>query len=204
MIGCFISLTLIALAASYAGGSGVVGSTILFTGGFCGISAEIVLLYLYQVNYGFLYSRIALLLSVFMAGTAAGAVIPGRFRKKVSAPVIYWTTYFLLLVVIIGGRLSGLFPEFAGLVLFLFLMILAGILTGVSFAAGSSLLELDRGQPAGGAAYGIDLTGAAMGALISGLVLPLTLGLLAPLVLCLLLSAFIALGLMLRPRGPEI
>jgi hypothetical protein len=93
------------------------------------------------------------------------------------------------------------FPEIAGLILFLLLMTLAGILTGMSFAAGSSLLELKRGQPAGGAAYGLDLTGAALGAIISGLVLPLVLGLVAPLVFCLLLSAFMALGLMLRPKG---
>jgi hypothetical protein len=40
-----------------------------------------------------------------------------------------------------------------------------------------------------------------LGAIISGLVLPLVLGLVAPLVFCLLLSAFMALGLMLRPKG---
>jgi spermidine synthase len=201
MIGCFISLTLMAFASACTGGTGVMGSTLLFMGGFGGISAEVVLLYLYQVNYGYLYSHIALLLSVFMAGTAAGAMIPERFRKGVSSPVMYWTAYFLLLVVMIRGGLSGVFPEIAGLILFLLLMTLAGILTGMSFAAGSSLLELKRGQPAGGAAYGLDLTGAALGAIISGLVLPLVLGLVAPLVFCLLLSAFMALGLMLRPKG---
>lgn len=194
MVGGFIGLILTAFAVAGFGGTLARGSSILLSGGFYGISAEVVLLYLYQIHYGFLYSRIALLLSVFMVGTAAGAVIPGRYRKGVSSPVIYWTAYFLILVVMIRGGLSGVFPEFTGLVLFLFFMILAGFLTGISFAAGSSLLELNRGHPTGGAAYGLDLTGAAVGALISGLVLPLVLGLVAPLVFCLLLSAALAAG----------
>ncbi|TNF47768.1 hypothetical protein EP232_03090 [bacterium] len=201
MILCLISLILTSFIVAFTGGSGMIGSNVLLMGGVGGISAEIVLLYLYQVNYGYLYSRIALLLSVFMVGTAAGAVIPGRFRKGVSSPALYWMVYFMFLVIMTRMGLPEMLPEFTGLALFLILMVLAGILTGISFAAGSSLLEADRSYSAGGAAYGLDLTGAAVGAIISGLVLPLVLGLMAPLVFCLLLSAFMAAGVTLRSRG---
>jgi len=195
MIGGLLFVILVFFGVVRSGTVRAKGSVLLLSGGFAGISAEVVLLYLYQVQYGYLYSRLALLLAAFMAGTAAGAVIPGRFRKGLPSPAFYWTAYFLFLVITVLTGWSGALPESAGLALFLFLVTFAGVLTGLTFAAGSSLMELNRDRPAGGAAYGLDLAGAAVGAIVSGLILPLTLGLMAPLVLCLVLSTAVGLGL---------
>ena len=193
--GGFALLVLLFLGVVRTGSMGAKGTALLLVGGYAGITSQIVLLYLYQVQYGFLYSRIALLLSMFMAGTAAGALIPNRLRKRISSPAFHWMAYFLFLLMAVLTGWSGGLPESVGLALFLLLVTLAGVLTGLTFAAGSSLLETSRGRPAGGAAYGLDLAGAALGAVISGLILPLTFGLLAPLVFCFLLAVALGLGL---------
>ena len=56
LFGCF--------ALSLMGSGGTRGLVLLSLGGFAGIAAETVLMYLYQAGYGFLYSRIALLLAL--------------------------------------------------------------------------------------------------------------------------------------------
>jgi hypothetical protein len=87
------------------------------------------------------------------------------------------------------------FPEWAGLLVYLLLITGAGLLTGVSFKAGSSLLEEAGIRHPGGMAYGVDIFGAALGTVVCGLVLPLAIGLYAPIRYCLLLSVAIAAGM---------
>ena len=184
IFGCF--------ALSLMGSGGTRGLVLLSLGGFAGIAAETVLMYLYQAGYGFLYSRIALLLAAFMAGMALGAMVRVRTSDN---PAWLWTGYFLAVTVVVWVDPGAWLPEWAGLALFLLLMTGAGALTGVSFGVGSSLLESAGWRHLGGAAYGVDLIGAALGTLVCGLILPLAIGLYAPVRYCLLLSVAIAAGL---------
>lgn len=183
------------------GGGRERGAVLVLLGGFAGVSAETSLLYFYQVNYGFLYSRIALFLGLFMAGTAAGAVIP-NFIKDVRIPTgMLWAAYFLMEWGIVLGGVGRVLSEPAGLTIYLALMACAGLLTGVSFTTGSSLMEESGMRTVGGAAYGLDLTGAAVAAVTAGLILPLAVGLLAPVRLALLLSVTVGVGMALYERG---
>jgi spermidine synthase len=181
-----------AFALTLKGSGGNRGLVLLSLGGFAGIAAETVLMYLYQAGYGFLYSRIALLLAAFMAGMALGAMAGVRDAAR---PAWLWTGYFLAVSVVVWADPGAWVPEWAGLALFLLLMTGAGALTGVSFGVGSALLESAGWRHAGGAAYGMDLLGAALGTLVCGLILPLAVGLFAPIRYCLLLSVSIAAGL---------
>jgi spermidine synthase len=174
-------------------GSGATGGVVLLSlGGFAGIAAETVLMYLYQAGYGSLYSRVALLLGAFMAGMALGAMARVRTADN---PAWLWTGYFLAVTVVVWVDPGAWLPEWTGLALFLLLMTGAGALTGVSFRVGNGLLESAGWRHPGGAAYGVDLLGAALGTLICGLILPLAIGLYAPVRYCLLLSVAIAAGL---------
>ena len=177
-------------------GVAVKGTLILFLGGFSGIAAETVLMYLYQSGFGYLYSRIALLLAFFMVGMALGALI--RWGHPFRTAWL-WVGYFLVVTIAVGymmetsrGRSS---PEWFGLIVYLLLITGAGLLTGVSFKAGSSLLEEAGVRHPGGMAYGVDIFGAALGTVVCGLVLPLAIGLFAPIRYCLLLSIAIAAGI---------
>lgn len=182
-------------ALALKGSGGVRGLVLLSLGGFAGIAAETVLMYLYQAGYGFLYSRIALLLAAFMAGMALGAMAN---VNRTASPAWLWTGYFLAVTVLVFADPGAWVPEWAGLALFLLLMTGAGALTGVSFRVGSALLEASGWRHPGGAAYGMDLLGAALGTVICGLVLPLAIGLFAPIRYCLLLSVSIAAGLSIK------
>lgn len=190
-----VILVLGAFVLTLKGSGGARGLVILSLGGFAGLAAETVLMYLYQAGYGFLYSRIALLLAAFMAGMALGAM--ARVRSAAN-PAWLWTGYFLAVTVVVWVDPGSWLPEWTGLALFLILMTGAGALTGVSFSVGSVLLESSGWRHPGGAAYGMDLLGAALGTVICGLILPLAIGLYAPIRYCLLLSVTIAAGLSIR------
>ena len=187
-----VILVLGAFVLTLKGSGGARGLVLLSLGGFAGLAAETVLMYLYQAGYGFLYSRIALLLAAFMAGMALGAM--ARVRSAAS-PAWLWTGYFLTVTVVVWIDPGTWLPEWTGLALFLILMTGAGALTGVSFSVGSDLLESSGWKHPGGAAYGVDLLGAALGTVICGLILPLAIGLYAPVRYCLLLSVSIAAGI---------
>jgi hypothetical protein len=178
------------------GGLAVKGGLILFLGGFSGIAAETVLMYLYQAGFGYLYSRMALLLAFFMVGMALGAVI--RWNHPFRTAWL-WAGYFLGFTFVVAfmakTSMGRSLPEWAGLFLYLLLITGAGLLTGVSFRAGSVLLEEAGVRHPGGMAYGVDIFGAALGTVVCGLVLPLAIGLFAPIRYCLLLSVAIAAGI---------
>jgi spermidine synthase len=190
-----VILILGSFALTLKGSGGARGLVLLSLGGFAGIAAETVLMYLYQAGYGFLYSRIALLLAAFMAGMALGAMARVRATAR---PAWLWVGYFLAVTLVVWIDPGVWMPEWSGLALFLLLMTGAGALTGISFSVGSGLLESSGWRHPGGAAYGVDLLGAALGTVICGLILPLAIGLYAPVRYCLLLSVSIAAGLSIR------
>jgi len=186
----FVSFTL-----TQTGSAGTRGLILLSLGGFAGIAAETVLMYLYQAGYGFLYSRIALLLAAFMAGMALGAMVNVQAAARAAW---LWTGYFLAVTIVMWIDPGAWLSEWVGLTLFLLLMTGAGALTGMSFNVGSGMLESSGWRHPGGAAYGMDLLGAALGAVVCGLILPLAIGLFAPIRYCLLLSVSIAAGLSIK------
>jgi len=204
-------MVLAGFALAVYGSTKIKGSMVIAAGGFAGIGVEAVLLYLYQVHYGYLYSRIALLLSLYMAGLAAGSLVVMqngskgllarlsllkiRSEKRVALPLWLWTGFLLLTGFLMMTGFAGAMTEEAGLVLFVILMASAGILTGISFAAGTGVLEGAGLEHVGGLSYGLDLAGAAAGVVICGLVLPLGAGLFAPVRFLLLLMVALAAGL---------
>jgi spermidine synthase len=143
-------------------------------GGLCSMTAQVIIIYIFQSAYGLLYSHIGLLYSTFMAGALAGAVYGRRFSSAKTA--------FGLLVglALFCGALPFLLSIFAGsghfavrYIAFPGTSALAGILTGALFPACSNLVP----EKDGGRIYAADLAGASAGALLGGLVLIPSLGL---------------------------
>ena len=132
------------------------------------IVAEIVVLLWFQAARGFLYGRIALLLSVFMLGLSLGGLIPPPPERL--APRRLTAVQLGFLAVLAGLRLglpSELPETFALAVLFSL-----GILGGSLFVVSNALylrLKVDYGR-----GYGFELVGSFIGALItSTLLIPL-------------------------------
>jgi spermidine synthase len=137
--------------------------------GLTSIVFEISVLLAYQIAYGSVYGRIALLLSSFMAGLALGA-LAGRSRPPAAAgtDVLAAQGGFVLLLGAFALLLKSAPPRAA----LVGLLAGFGFLSGFLFVAASRLLAVSRKRL--GSGYGWDLLGAFFGALAaSSILIPL-------------------------------
>ncbi len=129
--------------------------------GFTTIIVEILVIIFFQTLYGYLYGRIALLLTSFMLGLYLGA-LRGKKRKKFSRAQILLIQFgFLFLLFLLYLSLNIHPPEFST---FLFLLAL-GFLGGDLFVVSNHLFLKDHQNY--GLGYGLDLMGSFVGALIA-------------------------------------
>jgi len=129
--------------------------------GFTTIIVEIIMIIFFQTLYGYLYGRIALLLTSFMAGLYLGA-LRGKKRKKHSLVQILFIQFgFLFLLFLLYLSLNIRPPECLP---FLFLLAL-GYLGGDLFVVSNHLFLKDHKNY--GLGYGLDLMGSFLGALIA-------------------------------------
>lgn len=164
---------------------------LIITTGICGMSSELVFLYLYQNIYGCLYQKIGLFVTFFMLGLTIGAYLATLLLRKTD--IIWQKLRNLLLYIdfaywlfLIGVGLS--IPYWVpSQTMFYLMMFSIGVMTGVVFplAGKSYLLSGARVGKASGKIDMADHAGAAFGALITGIILipalgiPITLILLA-------------------------
>jgi spermidine synthase len=183
------------LGGSLLGRPGIVwGRTPLLALGVTGCTAmaqEMVCLYLYQAVWGQLYSRVGLLVGIFMAGLAAGAWWAGRIgnpsRNKAMGMLmavqlgmgVLCASIPFLWVGQLLARSSWQAPGLAAQLGVCLWMLLAGLATGGSFPLACAVLG---DGPSGvrvkaGVASAWDHLGAALGALLGGVALVPSLGL---------------------------
>jgi hypothetical protein len=135
---------------------------VVFAGGFAASALEVVLLLGYQVVYGSLYRGLGLLVTVFMAGLAAGAWWSAR--RRVSLLWLAVGIAVLALAMPAGLRIGWLIP--------VLMFGLAG-LVGMQFPAACRLETADAATTAG-RLYTADFVGACLGAMLaSTLLVPL-------------------------------
>ncbi len=176
----------------------------VFTTGLSTMTMQIALLFAFQSVYGFVYEMVGLIVALFMAGLALGAMLTQRFvpdksDRRVLALVQATVAVFALAIGVALPEAAGLGSAagvFASFALFTFF---AGVLNGADFPlAAACYLALDR-RPERSAAtvYAVELLGACSGAAIASVVVAPVLGIVA----CALLAAvanataFVALAL---------
>jgi spermidine synthase len=155
------------------------------TGG-SAMAIEIMLLFSFQSLFGYVYQQIGVLVALFMFGLALGAHLSNRFLLKERVGKRRWRLFFFLellvfsLLITLPSMLR--FISFITLLgfsgsqsLFMTVLFLAGILTGMEFPV-ATRLYLDRIDEtmigkAGGRIDAADHLGAAFGALITGVFL---------------------------------
>ncbi len=136
--------------------------------GFTTIVAEIIVIIAFQTLYGYLYQRIALLLTSFMMGLFLGS-FRGKKRKRFDlSQMLVIQAGFLLLILLFQTTLKLNPPE-----IFFFLFLLAlGFLGGDLFVVSNHLFLKEKKNY--GLGYGLDLLGSFGGALAaSSLLIPL-------------------------------
>jgi spermidine synthase len=194
--------------------AGAVGVSVTVVGGVLMVE-ELILLLGFQLFAGYVYTQLALIIAAFMTGLALGAALYTGLTLRVGHARHWLLLVQFLLALYLGGTVHILFwlqhrldrvPGTGtawqlGLV-FIGLALAGGILGGLHFSlavktwAGS---EVPSGKIAGGL-YGLDLVGAASGALLAALVLLPLYGLITTLGLFTLLN-LASLAVLGRGKG---
>ena len=170
------------------------------TTGFAGMILDLALIFTFQSIYGYVFAWIGLLVTSFMVGTAAGAMIITWLLSRITNCLRYFIKTDLT---IIGFALAlpfifrGLHPYLVSPGLFLFLKILfllisfvSGFLIGAQFPLANKIYlehESSLSQTAG-VLYSSDLLGGWLGGVVGGVVLLPVLGLVGSCVVVVLLK----------------
>jgi spermidine synthase len=166
---------------------------VVATTGFAGMALEIILIYTFQNIYGYVYEKIGLIIAVFMFGLAMGGGISNRLilqrttageeglsgkvseRKekdwiKILIVLEAFIVVYALIMPLVLNRLSFLF--FDSEYLFMVLVVITGVLTGIEFPIASKLYFLRKGEmgATAGTIDSADHAGAFIGAILTGVI----------------------------------
>jgi len=156
--------------------------------GFTLMALQIFLLLGFQAVYGYVYTELAILIGLFMAGIALGSWLAMRSNNSCDGGALHgWrltevqlllalaSPALLLIVSLMGSFASTAATWIAAQVIFPALAALAGMLGGYQFVVAAGIFLPDRGTRSGlGVLYAIDLLGGCVGALaLSTFLIPL-------------------------------
>jgi len=156
------------------------------------ISAEVILIVLFQVFYGYLYGWIGAIIACYMLGLAVGTIsylkLPLLKRNPLTS-LIYTefvlVLYFLLMVVIALRQ-----PPLVNIIIPL-MVFMGGLMGGMHFPMSIAIISREKA----GFVYGIDLVGSSIGALITAMLLIPILGIVFALAIFSLLNFLVGIGL---------
>ena len=171
--GCMESQTIallaywISAALILAGfGRGHILNLSVFSSGFYGISLEIIISLLFQINLGFLYYRLGMIVANFMLGLSLGGILFIRLEKT----GLSWKRALFLSEIALGIiSLSCAFILKDNQLAYFLLTLLVGIIIGFEFGIFYSRENTIT-------VYILDLSGACLGSLLTGLILVPVLG----------------------------
>ena len=144
---------------------------VLFTTGMAAMGVEMLVVFAFQVLYGYIYLKIGAVVSVFLLGLLPGALAGQSWRRRESFKLflsegllVFLLLLFLLWIFFFKGDLPSFF--------FLSYCFAFSFLCGFQFPVVARLMG-EESSPAAGC-FAADLTGAAVGALVTGaLLIPL-------------------------------
>ena len=177
----FVSLRFIYVlkTTQQEGKSGFDSTFLVFSAGFVGIGAVIVLMYLYQTRFGSLYLHIGIISSLFMAGLTVGACSIRSLlvsQRRYQSQILLFSTILLhtLILSAIAFWPAGQWTHF----IFATAFILCGLCTGSYFPLAARGLA-DSGFETGQAGSKLEMSdhiGASAGGLLTSLILVPVLG----------------------------
>jgi spermidine synthase len=151
--------------------------------GLTGISLEILLVFSFQVLFGYVYAKLGLLLTLFMGGLALGSFTMSRYPRDealllrtlllVQAVLGLFCLTLIPVVTYLHGRPEASLQHLLNREALSLVSLVAGFLGGTHFPLANRLL-LSRREQVGRTAgwlYAFDLLGSTLGSLLVGLVL---------------------------------
>lgn len=167
----------------------------VMSSGYAGMAFELSLLLLFQVIYGYVYLRMCIFITLFMIGAALGAVVSGRIPKQHRWQILTADAVIAMLCFVAAGiaqvgvhwkdPLALMAMQYGLIPSLIFLMAFSA---GCQFAAASRMVR-GTGAEITGRLYLADLTGAACGTILTGLLFVPRIGIVGVLAFLLFLKA---------------
>jgi len=164
----------------------------VFSIGASEISAEIILIILFQVFYGYIYSWIGIIVGLFMLGLAIGTYIfiksnflKNRLTSKLMIIQIFVSIYFAFILFLTLIRIPHTNYIIA------IMVFLGGFLGGLHFPLSIRIL----GDQKAGLIYGVDLFGSSLGAFVTTIIFIPIIGIPTTILIFILLNLFTSIGL---------
>ncbi|MDD2703618.1 MAG: fused MFS/spermidine synthase [Candidatus Omnitrophica bacterium] len=151
----------------------------ILTTGFFSMLVNLMLIFIFQSAHGYLYYKIGLLISFFMAGIAAGGMLVPSMVKRFKTDPRFFIAVEILIIVFTAffAVAADMWLQNSGQWVFTCLFFIPGFLTGLAFPlAGGLYRERGAGGPGrtAGILCGADLLGGWFAGMIGGvIVLPL-------------------------------
>lgn len=172
---------------------------VVFTTGFFAMLSSLMSIFAFQVFHGYLYYKIGLLMSLFMAGVGFGGLLAGRMQADNILGLVKKTEFLLIAFSLIQAFIivnASRYINYASVIIAVSLFT-AGLFLGLEFAWVSKLYireKINVGRGAG-ILYACDLLGGWLAAILAGILFLPVLGLFNTFLLIagLKLSSFILL-----------
>jgi spermidine synthase len=151
--------------------------------GLTGISLEILLVFSFQVLFGYVYAKLGLLLTLFMVGLALGSLTMSRYPRDeasllktlllVQAALGFFCLTLIPVITYLHGRSEVSLQHLLNRETLSLVSLAAGFLGGTHFPLANRLLLSQREQVGrtAGWIYAVDLLGSTLGSLLVGFLL---------------------------------
>ena len=141
----------------------------VFITGFSASSVEVILIIAFQIIYGYTYQMLGIIITFFMAGLLIGSIF---LINKITIGMRTYSIiqyligiYCIILALVLYFLRSSLVSNFLVHIIFILLITIMGVLTGVQFALATKLRTISISKIAA-STYASDLLGAAIGAIL--------------------------------------
>jgi spermidine synthase len=162
--------------------------------GFSGVAAELLVIFIFQIVYGFVYSAIGFIIAFFMCGLALGSILANRLKTRLKH---FWLVqaimivYFILLPLLLFVHTEKL--PVLGWFILMMMIVLPSSVVGFMYVVATQLSPRNMNDAASGM-YATDLLGAAAGVLVVSIFSLPFLGIAGT---CMMISALNILGILL-------
>ncbi len=151
----------------------------VFCAGFSSMTLQLVLIFSFQIIYGYVFMMIGVITAIFMAGCAIGAYISAKIIKKaLKKHIKLILTGFIIYSLVLPSIIKSLYGmsvhgmrDISAWLIFPLLVIIVGILTGSLFPVAARLIFRRSIAKTAGKIYNADLMGSALGAIVSSAVI---------------------------------
>lgn len=168
----------------------------LFTVGFTATSLEYIILFTFQVIYGYVFQMIGIIVMIFMAGLAVGSYYGNKiiktnvFKSFVNYQSILGLLSFVLVIVFVFLKEFALRPIIIHII-FICLTLSFSVITGLLFSV-STKIRINSIIDTAAKRYSVDLLGSAIGILLTSILLVPLIGIIYSLIFLAILNLLVA------------